>query len=487
MEMNTPHQEKKLQFVEYTRERFKAMFGWIKIMVADTAKKFKKIGKDDPRRIVHSMKVGLALTLVSLFYYFRPLYDGFGQAGMWAVLTVVVVFEFTVGGTLSKSINRGCATLVAGALGVGAEYLAGLCGEKGEPIVLGILVFILASTSTFMRFFPHVKRRYDYGVLIFILTFSLVAVSGFRVTQILQLAHQRLSTILIGGATCMIISIFVWPVWAGQDLHNLIATNIENLGSFLEGFGGEFFNFPGSGNCTVSSKDDDVSFLKSYKSVLNSKATEESLANFAWWEPAHGRFRFHHPWKQYLKISVLARECACQIETLNSLINSKPKVALEFHAKIQQPCTKLSTESGKALKELATAIKNMTYPSSAVQSHIENSKAAADDIKSILENSSLPTKADLQEIMPVLVTASVLIDNIKCIEKISVSVLELSQMARFLEPKSTDGLEKQQQLLHRGIVKPVDDVIVKDDDRVVIEITPKDSIAREKAGVNIKF
>ncbi|KAK4478794.1 hypothetical protein RD792_014293 [Penstemon davidsonii] len=364
MEMNTPNQEKKLGFVEYTCLRFKAMFGWIKSMAVDIVKKTKKIGKDDPRRIVHSMKVGLALTLVSLFYYFRPLYDGFGQAGMWAVLTVVVVFEFTVGGTLSKSINRGCATLVAGALGVGAEYLAGLCGEKGEPIVLGILVFILGKSISIPK---NKKRR--------------------RITR----------------------------------------------------FGGEFFNFPGSGNGTVSSKDDDKSFLKSYKSVLNSKATEESL------------------------------------------------VALEFHAKIQQPCTILSMESGKALKELATAIKNMTYPSSAVQSHIENSKAAADDIKTILENSSLPTKADLQEIMPVLVTASVLIDNIKCVEKISVSILELSQKARFIGPKSTDGPEKQQQLLHRGIVKPVDDVIGNDDDHVVIEITPKDSITREKAGVNMKF
>lgn len=86
-----------------------------------------------------------------------------------------------------------------------------------------------------MRFFPNVKRRYDYGVLVFILTFSLVAVSGYRVGQVLELAHQRLSTILIGGATCMIISIFVYPVWAGQDLHSLVASNIEKIGAFLEG------------------------------------------------------------------------------------------------------------------------------------------------------------------------------------------------------------------------------------------------------------
>lgn len=47
------------------------------------------------------------------------------------------------GATLSKGLNRGFATLIAGALGVGAQHTAILCGDKGEPIVLGILVFIL--------------------------------------------------------------------------------------------------------------------------------------------------------------------------------------------------------------------------------------------------------------------------------------------------------------------------------------------------------
>lgn len=65
--------------------------------ITETAKKSKKLGQEDPRRIIHSCKVGLAITLVSLFYYFEPLYDGFGVSAMWAVLTVVVVFEFSVG------------------------------------------------------------------------------------------------------------------------------------------------------------------------------------------------------------------------------------------------------------------------------------------------------------------------------------------------------------------------------------------------------
>lgn len=66
-------------------------------MAVEVATLMKKLAKDDSRRVVHALKVGLAITLVSLFYYFKPLYDGFGTSTMWAIVTVIVVFEFSVG------------------------------------------------------------------------------------------------------------------------------------------------------------------------------------------------------------------------------------------------------------------------------------------------------------------------------------------------------------------------------------------------------
>lgn len=119
----------------------------------------------------------------------------------------------------------------------------------------------------------------------------------------------------------------------------------------------------------------------------------------------------------------------------------------------------MSLESGKALRELATAIKTTSFPSSAVEIHLRNSKAAADELKNIMENSSFPTKAELKEIAAILVIASVLTDIIKFVEKIAVSVNELSQKAGFTEVTSTAA-----QLLHRGSVKPVGG------DHVVIDI-----------------
>lgn len=69
----------------------------VRAKVSKVANNVKKLGKDDPRRIMHSLKVGVSLSLVSIFYYYQPLYDNFGVSAMWAVMTVVVVFEYTVG------------------------------------------------------------------------------------------------------------------------------------------------------------------------------------------------------------------------------------------------------------------------------------------------------------------------------------------------------------------------------------------------------
>lgn len=55
------------------------------------------VGREDPRRVIHSLKVGLALTSVSLLYLMETLYEGVGQNAIWAVMTVVVVLEFTAG------------------------------------------------------------------------------------------------------------------------------------------------------------------------------------------------------------------------------------------------------------------------------------------------------------------------------------------------------------------------------------------------------
>ncbi|KAJ0630778.1 putative aluminum-activated malate transporter [Helianthus annuus] len=197
-------------------------------------KKAWNLGVDDPRKFLHSLKVGIALMAVSLFYYMRPLYDGVGGNAIWAVMTVVVVFEYTVGGTLSKCLNRMFATTLAGFLALGIHWIASHLGHEFEPYIMGISLFLLASATTFSRFIPIVKARFDYGCMIFILTYSLVSVSGYRVDNLLRVAHERLSTIIIGTCLCIITSMLIFPVWAGLELHLLIPRNMDKLAKSLD-------------------------------------------------------------------------------------------------------------------------------------------------------------------------------------------------------------------------------------------------------------
>ncbi|XP_061356954.1 aluminum-activated malate transporter 8-like, partial [Gastrolobium bilobum] len=190
MDIESTTQLNKAEFFSHWGICLKALPSNFKSKMINVTRSIKNIGQDDPKRVIHSLKMRIALTLVSLIYYSRPLYDGFGLAGMCVVLTVVFVFEFTVGETLNKGLNGRCATLLAGALGFGGQHLATVFGERGETFVLGTLVFILVAGSTFFRFFPKIKVRYDYGVVTFILTFCLVTVSGYRVEQLFELVHQ---------------------------------------------------------------------------------------------------------------------------------------------------------------------------------------------------------------------------------------------------------------------------------------------------------
>uniref|UniRef100_A0A7N0RFZ8 Aluminum-activated malate transporter n=1 Tax=Kalanchoe fedtschenkoi TaxID=63787 RepID=A0A7N0RFZ8_KALFE len=426
---------------ETPRRTMTATRRWPIDSMRSLAKQAKKIARDDPRKVIHSLKVGLALTLISSFYYFQPLYEGFGGSAIWAVMTVVVMFEYTVGETLGKGLNRMLATLVAGMLGLGAHRLATLPGDSGQPIMLSMFVFLIAVTFTFMRFFPKLKARYDYGLSIFILTFSLVTVSAYREAAPLTIAHQRLSTIVIGCSTAVFVCIFVSPVWIGEDFKNLIADNIQKLSNYLEGFGDEYFETTSSTKDGKSTKSD-KSFLTDYQAVLTSKSKEESMANFARWEPPHGRFRYRHPWKQYLKVGRLTRECGYKVEALQRFLASEIQTEKELRVRIQEPCMNISMECSNCLKKLSLSIKSMSQPSP-METHISASKTESENLKYMLQSSLWQeTKSDLLRVIQAVAMGSLLMDIAKCTEEIAEAVQELATMAGF-EPEVIRKNSKQ--------------------------------------------
>lgn len=94
-----------------------------------------------------------------------------------------------------------------------------------------------------MRFFPKVKKNYDYGIVIFLLTFNLITISSYRVDDVLKVTRERLYTMAIGSGVCIFMSLFVFPIWSGEDLHNFSVSKIEGLAKSMEGILLEFHNF----------------------------------------------------------------------------------------------------------------------------------------------------------------------------------------------------------------------------------------------------
>lgn len=68
--------------------------------VQDVADKAWQMGKSDPRKIIFSAKMGLALMLISLLIFLKEPIEELTQHSVWAILTVVVVFEFSIGNLL---------------------------------------------------------------------------------------------------------------------------------------------------------------------------------------------------------------------------------------------------------------------------------------------------------------------------------------------------------------------------------------------------
>ncbi|CAL0316661.1 unnamed protein product [Lupinus luteus] len=353
-----------------------------------------EVGVNDPRKFIHCLKVGIALTAVSLFYYMKPLYDGVGGNAMWAVMTVVVVFEHTA-----------------------------------------------ASAATFSRFIPTIKARFDYGAMIFILTFSVISISGYRIDKLMDMAQQRISTILIGTCLCIIVSLTICPIWAGQELHVLVTGNLDKLANSLQGCVDQYFSNSES-SAEINNEESNKKML-GYKCVLSSKATEDVMANLARWEPAHGRFNFRHPWKQYLKIAASMRSCASCIDALIGCINSENKAPDHIKKNMSSISLKVGANCASLIRELAVTMRNMKK-SSKVDILLMEMNNSAQELQDLLKSyPNLVNAQDIEtevaakieisllEIIQVVTIASLLIEIVARVKCIGKCVEELSDLAKF--------------------------------------------------------
>ncbi|KAI3446866.1 hypothetical protein Pfo_003531 [Paulownia fortunei] len=342
--------------IENMKKRTNVFVEKTKTWAVSTWRMICRVGQEDRRRVFHSLKVGFSLTLVSLLYLMEPLFKGIGQSAIWAVMTVVVVLEFTAGATLCKGLNRGLGTLLAGSLAFLIEYIAKESGRVFRAIFIGTAVFAIGMAATYIRFFPYIKKNYDYGVVIFLLTFNLITVSSYRVHNVRHIAHERFYTIAIGCGICLLMSLLIFPNWSGQDLHNSTVFKLEGLANSIEACVNEYFSNEGPNAAKDKSSEDPI--YKGYKAVLDSKSTDDTLALHASWEPCHSRHCYRFPWQQYVKLGDVLRHFGYTVVALHGCLQTEIQTPRSVRALFKDPCIRVAGEVRKALMELANSIRN---------------------------------------------------------------------------------------------------------------------------------
>ncbi|CAH2078715.1 unnamed protein product [Thlaspi arvense] len=354
--------------------------------VLEPSEKIKKIpkrlwaiGKEDPRRVIHALKVGLSLTLVSLLYLMEPLFKGIGSNAIWAVMTVVVVLEFSAGATLCKGLNRGLGTLIAGSLAFFIEFVANDSGKVVRAIFIGAAVFIIGAAATYIRFIPYIKKNYDYGVVIFLLTFNLITVSSYRVDSVINIAHDRFYTIAMGCGICLFMSLMVFPIWSGEDLHKTTVGKLQGLSRSIEACVSEYFE-----EKEKEESDSKDRIYEGYQAVLDSKSTDETLALYANWEPRHTRGCHRFPCQQYVKVGAVLRQFGYTVVALHGCLQTEIQTPRSVRALFKDPCVRLAGEVCKALTELADSISNHRHCSPEILS--DHLHVALQDLNSAIKS-----------------------------------------------------------------------------------------------------
>ncbi|VVA31134.1 PREDICTED: aluminum-activated malate transporter [Prunus dulcis] len=324
-----------------------------------------EFSKEDSNRVKFSLKVGLAVLLVSLLILFRAPYEVFGTNIIWSILTVAIMFEYTVGATFNRGFNRALGSLLAGILAIGVAQIALSSGHVAEPIIIGISIFIIGTITSFMKLWPSLVP-YEYGFRVVLFTFCLIVVSGYRISMgnPMRTAMDRLYSIAIGGFVAVLVNVLVCPIWAGEQLHKELVNSFDSVAASLEECVGKYLEDDGSEHPefskTVMDEFPDEPAYRKCRSTLNSSAKLEALAVSAKWEPPHGRFRhFFYPWSEYVKVAAVLRYCAYEVMALHGVLHSEIQAPYNLRITFQSEIREATSQAAELVRSLGQDISSM--------------------------------------------------------------------------------------------------------------------------------
>ncbi|KAG6516435.1 hypothetical protein ZIOFF_026900 [Zingiber officinale] len=320
-----------------------------------------QFAKEDKNRVTFSLKVGLACLLVSLLILIRAPYQVFGTNIIWSILTVAIMFEYTVG-----------------IFAIVVIQVAMSSGHIAEPYVIGLSIFLIGSVASFMKLWPSLTP-YEYGFRVILFTYCLIIVSGYRIGNPIRTAMDRLYSIAIGAIVAVLVNVLIFPIWAGEQLHKELVDHFDSVADSLEECVKKYLSDDGTNHPefskTVMDDFQDEPAYRKCRATLNSSAKLDSLANSAKWEPPHGRFmRMFYPWGEYVKVGAVLRHCAYDVMALHGCLHSEIQVyiyVLDIYSYLDAPFNLRSTfraeildaaeQAAELLRSLAEGIGHMRH------------------------------------------------------------------------------------------------------------------------------
>ncbi|KAF7021849.1 hypothetical protein CFC21_034732 [Triticum aestivum] len=436
--------------------------------------------RQDTNRVTFALKVGLACLLVSLLILFRAPYGIFGTNIIWSILTVAIMFEYTIGATFNRGFNRALGSVLAGVFAIVIIQVAMSCGHTAEPYLIGFSIFLVGAATSFMKLWPSLIP-YEYGFRVILFTYCLIIVSGYRMGNPIRTAMDRLCSIAIGALIAVLVNVTIYPIWAGEQLHMELVANFSSLADSLEEcvkkyLSGDVSEHPDFSKTVMDDFPDEPAFRKC-RAMLNSSAKLDSLANSAKWEPPHGRFKhFLYPWAEYVKVGNVLQYCAYEVMALHGCLHSEIQAPYNLRCAFRSEILDATNQAAELLHSLAKDVNNMK--SSLQTSLLKHVHVSTERLQQSIDLQSylFTVNHEANSAKPQLKTSWAVTFNLNSKQnddpesKMAENIA--TQVAGPLQPESYhEMMKRQQRRLHSWPSREVDDF--EDDENDVSDMIPR--------------
>ncbi|KAA1180235.1 FUSC family protein [Rhizobium tropici] len=146
------------------------------------------------RAAVQALRVMIACTITYAISQFLHL-----QQGYWAVFTVLIVMQASVGATAGMAADRLVATVAGALLGGVAVFVT-----PQEPLAIGIALICVVGFSSFVA--ARVPRLRNAG-----LTAAIVMLTHSAAVPVEIFVIDRIAEITLGGVVGVLASLFILP------------------------------------------------------------------------------------------------------------------------------------------------------------------------------------------------------------------------------------------------------------------------------------